>query len=291
MTAWIWQTFCAPFDEFLFLRHSLAAVLALALGCGPVGTFLVLRRMSLMGDALSHAVLPGVAAGFLISGFSLAAMTIGGFLAGLAVVVVCGLLSRFTPLREDASMAALYLISLALGVLLITMRGNSMDLMHVLFGSILAVDGPSLLLVASVTTMTLLTLAVIYRPLVTECFDPGFLRAVSGTGTTAHILFMALVALNLVSGFRALGTLMAVGLLVLPATAARFWARQVWSQALTATLLALLSGYVGLLVSFYWNMPSGPTIILTAGCCHFLSLIAGPRQGMLAQYLCRAKTA
>ncbi len=175
---WLWNLFCEPFAEFAFMRHALAAILALALGCGPVGTFLVLRRMSLMGDALSHAVLPGVAAGFLLCGLSLTAMTVGGFLAGLGVVVAAGLVSRYTPLREDASLAALYLISLALGVLLVSLRGNSMDLMHVLFGSILAVDDASLLLVAGVASVSLLSLSIIYRPLVVECFDPGFLRSV-----------------------------------------------------------------------------------------------------------------
>lgn len=278
---WAWAVFCAPFAEFAFMRHALAAVFALALGCGPVGTFLVLRRMSLMGDALSHAVLPGVAAGFLICGLSLSAMTVGGFLAGLGVVAAAGVVSRLTPLGEDASLAALYLISLALGVLLMSLRGNSADLMHVLFGSILAVDDHSLLLVAGVATASLLTLAVIYRPLVVECVDPGFLRAMKGGGSLVHLVFMALVALNLVGGFRALGTLMAVGLLILPATAARFWAGQVWSQALAATLMALASGYAGLLCSYYWNVPSGPAIVLVAGFCHIVSLCFGPRQGIV----------
>ena len=277
----LWTLLCQPFAEFAFMRHALAAILALALGCGPVGTFLVLRRMSLMGDALSHAVLPGVAAGFLLCGLSLTAMTVGGFLAGLGVVVAAGLVSRYTPLREDASLAALYLISLALGVLLVSLRGNSMDLMHVLFGSILAVDDASLLLVAGVASVSLLTLALIYRPLVVECFDPGFLRSVGGGGPWVHTVFMALVALNLVGGFRALGTLMAVGLLVLPATAARFWAGQVWSQALVATGIAMFSGYLGLLCSYYWNLPSGPAIVLTAGACHCVSLFVGPRQGLV----------
>lgn len=185
------------------------------------------------------------------------------------------------PPARGRQPGGLYLISLALGVLLVSLRGNSMDLMHVLFGSILAVDDASLLLVAGVASVSLLTLALIYRPLVVECFDPGFLRSVGGGGPWVHTLFMALVALNLVGGFRALGTLMAVGLLVLPATAARFWAGQVWSQALVATGIAMFSGYLGLLCSYYWNLPSGPAIVLTAGACHCVSLFVGPRQGLV----------
>jgi zinc/manganese transport system permease protein len=279
--------FLTPFQEFSFMRHALAACLALALGCGPVGTLLVLRRMSLSGDPLSHAVLPGAAAGFLLYGFSLPAMTLGGFLAGLGVVLLSGAVSRLTPMKEDASLAAMYTISLSLGVLLISLKGSSVDLMHVLFGSILAVDDSSLLLVASVATVTLLCLALIYRPLVTECFDPGFIRAVRGPGPAVHLVFMSLVALNLVGGFRALGTLMSVGLLILPATAARFWASQVWSQALAATLIALASGYFGLLGSYYWELASGPAIVLTAGAFYVLSLCLGPRQGLLTLRLPR----
>jgi len=279
--SWLHTVLISPFAEFSFMRHALAACLALAVGCGPVGTILVLRRLSLSGDALSHAILPGAAAGFLLYGLSLPAMTIGGFLAGLGVVLLSGAVARATPLKEDASLASLYAIALALGVLLVSLRGSSVDLMHVLFGSILAVDDPSLVLMASVATVTVLTLAAIYRPLVVECFDPGFLRATGGHGPAAHLIFMALVALNLVGGFRSLGTLMSVGLLILPATAARFWARQVWSQALAATLMALISGYAGLLLSYYRQWPSGPAIVLTAGGFYLISLILGPRQGLL----------
>ena len=267
--------FLSPFQDFLFMRHALVACLALALGCGPVGVLLVLRRMSLVGDALSHAVLPGAALGFLISGLSLYAMTLGGLAVGLAVALLAGAVTRLTVLREDASFAALYLISLASGVLLISLRGSNIDLIHVLFGTILAVDDAALILVASITTATLLILALIYRPLIVECFDPGFLRSVGGRGAAMHFIFLVLVVHNLVAGFRALGTLMAVGMMMVPAVSARFWARQVWSTALIAVVIAMLSGYTGLLLSFHANLPSGPAIILTAGLCYAVSVVFG----------------
>lgn len=269
-----------PFLEFAFMRRALAACLALALGCGPVGVLLVLRRMSLMGDAMSHAVLPGAAIGFLAAGLSLWAMSIGGFLAGLAVALLAGLVSRVTALREDASFAAFYLISLAGGVLIVSLRGSSVDLMHVLFGTILAVDDAGLLLVAGISTVTLLVLALLYRPLVVECFDPGFLRAVGGAGgrlgAACHLVFLVLVVLNLVGGFQALGTLMAVGLMMLPAATARFWAERVATLMLTAMAVAFVSGVGGLLLSFHLNLTSGPAIVLVAGAAYLLSLAAGP---------------
>jgi zinc/manganese transport system permease protein len=271
----LFDLFLSPFQDFIFMRHALAACLALALGCGPVGVLLVLRRMSLVGDALSHAVLPGAALGFLVSGLSLYAMTVGGIVAGLTVALLAGAVTRLTTLREDASFAALYLISLALGVLIVSLRGSNIDLIHVLFGTILAVDDAALILVASITTATLLILAVIYRPLIVECFDPGFLRSVGGWGAPVHFIFLVLVVLNLVAGFRALGTLMAVGMMMVPAASARFWARQVWSMALAAVVIAMLSGYTGLLLSFHLNLPSGPSIILTAGFYYVFSVLFG----------------
>src|ERR671934_180501 len=142
----------APFTEFEFMRRALAAVIALALGAAPIGVFLMLRRMSLVGDAMAHAVLPGAAIGFLISGLSLTAMTAGGLIAGFVVALAAGGIAR----------------------------------------------------------VTLVVLALIYRPLVLECVDPGFLRSVSGAGALVHLAFLGLVVLNLVGGFHALGTLLAV---------------------------------------------------------------------------------
>lgn len=269
-----------PFADFAFMRRALVACFALGLGCGPMGVLLMLRRMSLVGDAMSHAVLPGAAVGFLAAGLSLWAMGLGGLVAGLAVALLAGLVTRTTGLKEDASFAGFYLISLALGVLIVSTRGSNVDLLHVLFGTILAVDGPSLMTVAGIATVTLGVLALIYRPLVAEAFDPAFLQAVGGGGSRWHILFLMLVVLNLVAGFQALGTLMAVGLMMLPALVARFLARAVWSMAAAAILAGALSGYFGLLLSYHFDLPSGPAIILVAGLFYVAAMILGPVGGV-----------
>lgn len=284
----IYDALIAPFVEYGFMRRALVACLALALGGGPIGTFLVLRRMSLMGDAMSHAILPGAAIGFLIAGLSIWWMSAGGLVAGLSIVLLAALVSRSTALKEDASLAGFYLISLAAGVLIISLRGSSVDLLHVLFGTILSVTDDALLLIASIATITLAALAVIYRPLVIECFDPAFLRATTGGGTLWHFIFLALVVVNLVAGFQALGTLMALGLMMLPAAAARFWAGEVWSLAALSTLLAFLSGLVGLLLSYNFNLPSGPSIVLTAGVIYVGSIAIGTRDSLRTRYFPRA---
>jgi zinc/manganese transport system permease protein len=283
----LYDQLISPFIEFGFMRRALVGALALGIGCGPIGTLLVLRRMSLMGDAMSHAVLPGAAIGFLVAGLSLPAMSLGGLIAGLAVALLSGIVTRLTPLREDASFAAFYLISLALGVLIVSTHGSNVDLLHVLFGTILAVDDTALLLVAAITTTTIFVLALIYRPLLLESFDPGFLRSVGVDGAKIHAVFLTLVVLNLVAGFQALGTLMAVGLMMLPAAAARFWAREVWSLATVSTLIACIAGYAGLLLSYDLDLPSGPAIILTAGGLYILSVLFGRRDSIRTRYLVR----
>ena len=270
------DVFIRPFVEFGFMRRALVACLALGLGSGPIGILLMLRRMSLVGDAMSHAVLPGAAVGFLVAGLSLPAMGIGGIVAGLTVALLSGLVSRSTTLREDASFASFYLTSLALGVLIVSLRGSSIDLLHVLFGSILAIDTPALVLVGAIASITLIGLALIYRPLIAECFDPGYLRAVSGRGSLYHQLFLLLVVLNLVAGFQALGTLMAVGLMMLPASVAQLWVRSMPALVGVAIGCASVSGYVGLVVSFQYGFASGPTIILVAASLYILSLLFAP---------------
>ncbi len=279
----IYDALIAPFAEFEFMRRALAGIFALALGGAPIGVFLMLRRMSLVGDAMAHAILPGAAIGFLLSGLNLFAMTFGGLIAGFAVAILAGVVARVTELKEDASLAGFYLVSLALGVTIVSVKGTNIDLLHVLFGNILAMDDQTLLLIAINATITLVVLAIIYRPLVIECVDPVFLRTVSRAGAPAHLAFLALVVINLVSGFHALGTLLAVGLMILPAGIARFWSRDITGLIGIAVASAALSGYAGLLLSFHTKVPSGPAIILVAAALYVVSILFGGVGGLVRQ--------
>ncbi len=282
----VWGVLFAPFVEFAFMRRALVATLALSLSAAPLGVFLTLRRMSLLGDALSHAVLPGVAIGFMVSGLSLLSMALGGVLAGMLVAGIAGAVSRFTTLKEDASLAAIYLVALALGVTLISRNGTQLDLLHILFGSALGVDNAGLLLVAGVATASVLLLAVMYRGLVLETFDPVFLAANHrGQGGRIGKLFgpwvwqqgfLMLVVVNLVAGFQTLGTLMAVGLMMLPAVSARLWHDTLPAQLVNASAKAATAGTAGLLLSYHCDTPSGPTIIGCAGALYFTSLLLAP---------------
>ncbi len=274
-----------PFLDFAFMRRALVGSVVLSVGAAPIGVFLMLRRMSLTGDAMAHAILPGAAAGFFLAGLSLTAMTLGGLAAGLVIALLSSAVSRSTVLREDASLASFYLISLALGVTIVSLRGSPIDLMHVLFGTVLALGQSALILIAGVACATLLALAVIWRPLVLECVDPAFLKVASGTGGLVHAVFMVLVVLNLVAGYQALGTLLSVGIMMLPAASARFWSHEIGTMVAVSTLIAVVSSVAGLLASYHLGLPSGPAIILVAGVLHVVSLLAGPAGGLLPRLM------
>src|SRR5471032_2392979 len=271
-----------PFREES-VRHSLAAVLALALSAGPIGVFLMLRRMSLVGDAMAHAILPGVAIGFLVAGLNVFAMTFGGLVAGLLIALLAGAVSRITELQEDASLAVFLLVSLALGVVIVTANGMDIEqLMGFLFCETASkMNSDKLLVIAGNATVSVLALALIYRPLVLDCVDPGFLRSVSRAGGIAHLTFLGLLVLNLISGFHALGTLLGVGIIIIPAAIARFWTRDITIMIGLAVASGVLSGFAGLLLSYHLGIPSGPAVTLVAGLLYIGSVLFGRVGGVV----------
>ncbi|HEY0181593.1 MAG TPA: metal ABC transporter permease [Rhodopila sp.] len=270
-----------------FMRRALAGCLALSVAAPPLGVFLVLRRMSLMSDVLQHGVLPGIAIGAIFAGLSVWAMGLGGVAAGLAVAVLSGWLARRTGGREDSQLAGMYLLALAAGVALISAQ-HSIDLTHVLFGNVLAVDDAALVGMAGVATVALPVLALIWRPLVLESLDPGFMAATQGRGGLWHLVFLMLVVLCVVSGFVALGTLMSVGLMMLPAIAARHWSNSLAGQVRVAVALACASSLSGLILSYNLDIPAGPSIVLTAGALWLLSMMTGPRGSLWRQAISSA---
>ena len=260
----------APFASLAFMRAALVACLALALANGALGTLLLLRRMSLDGDVLGHAVMPGAAVGFLYGGPSPFWLSLGGLASGLAVAALAGLAAG-GPARRDAGLVAFYLVALSLGVVLVAWRGSNVDVMRVLFGTVLAIDRPALLRIAAASSVILLAVAAFYRPLAVGAFDPGFLRAVAARAPYGAI-FLGLVVLALVASFQAFGTLLAIGPMLLPAAAARCWGGGAALSMTLATVFGFVASVTGLLVSYHGNLPSGPAIVLAAGLLYGISL-------------------
>jgi len=261
-----------PFENLAFMRAALVACLALALSNGVVGTLLVLRRMSLDGDVLGHAVMPGAAVGFLYGGPSPAWLSLGGLVSGLAVAALSGIVASERT-RRAAGLVVFYLLALALGVLLIAWRGSNIDIMRVLFGTVLAIDRPALLQIAAMSSIVVIAVAALYRPLAVGAFDPAFLRTVARRAPY-KMLFLGLVVLTLVASFQAFGTLLALGPLLLPAAAARCWGLGAAGSMALATAFGVLASVAGLLTSYHFDLPSGPAIVLVAGLLFGMSVAA-----------------
>ena len=265
--------------EYSFMTRALVATLVMSFSMAPVGAFLVLKRLSLAGEAMAHAIVPGIVIAFVVAGLSAGSMIVGGLTAGIVVAALSSLLARLTIAREDASLASLYLIALALGIFILSAAGSAVPLKSFLFGSILGIDDETLILIGVTATITLISFAIMIRPLITSTIDPVFHASQTRHPGLVSQWFMFLVVLNLLGAFKALGTLMAVGLMILPATAARYWVSTITHYLLLSFVFALVSCWVGLIVSFYWSdVPSGPAIVLVAGGIFFISLVLGPQR-------------
>ncbi len=271
----LYEFFIEPFTEFGFMRKAFMACISLSIGCCPIGVLLMLRKMSLLGDALSHSVLPGVAIGYILAGMSLPIMGIGGVIAGSLIAFVATIVSRKTILCEDSSFIGFYLIALSFGTVLVSAFGSNVDLLNILFGQLLSVTSKSLIFITAITSLSTVVLSIIYRPLIIECFDPVFMRSIGANGSLYHIIFMLLVVINMVSAFQILGTLMSLGIMMLPAVSSRLWGNSVWQMFLLSCVIAILVSYLGLLISFHFKLPSGPLIVLLCGVIYVLSVLFG----------------
>lgn len=264
--------------DYSFMIRALTATTVLSFSVAPIGAFLVLRRLSLAGEAMAHAIVPGIVIAFVVAGLSVASMIVGGLTAGIAVAALTSLLARMTIIREDASLASLYLIALALGIFILSAAGSAVPLKSFLFGSILGIDDETLILIGATATITLVSFALILRPLIINTIDPVFHESQSKRPGLVTQWFMFLVVLNLLGAFKALGTLMAVGLMILPATAARYWVSTITGYLIVTFVFVLFSCWIGLIVSFYLpDVPSGPAIVLVAAVLFVFSLVFAPQ--------------
>ena len=262
-----------PFLENQFMMTALVACCLICVSAAPLGVFLSFKRMSLTADALGHALLPGAALGFMIAGLSATAMNLGGLLTGLLLAFMTSWMSFHKRTTADSNLAALYLISLSLGVVLVSVKGSQIDLLHFLFGNILAIDPLSLSLLAGIVVFSVLLFLLILKPLLSQIVDPTWSLFRRLSLKKLEFLFLFLVVLNLVISFQVLGTLMSVGLMILPGLTARLWFSSLRNVLLVSILIGIICSALGLYFSFVANTPTGPTIILTLGVLYLVSFV------------------
>lgn len=248
-----------------FMRRGLACAVLLSISGGLLGNVLMLRRLSLMGDALAHSLLPGIGIAFLLFGTSPVALFMGALLAGLFTALGSALLSRSTRLKEDAAFGSLFIVFFGVGVALVSVVGPRVNLMHFLFGNVLGVSSADLGLTLGTSLVTLAVFLLCYRPIVLETFDPTFYRATGGRGGWVHGGLLTLTVLNLVAALQTMGIVLALGLFLLPAVTASFWCQRLKPQLMLSVSLALVGSSGGILLSYHLGLPSGASIVLVLG--------------------------
>jgi zinc/manganese transport system permease protein len=238
-----------------------------------------------MGDALSHAILPGVAVAYFFIGFSPFWMAIGGLAAGIIISFLSTWVHRNTNLKEDTSFAAFYILSLACGVFLISLKGSNKDLLHILFGSPLMISSETLEIALFLNILTLFIFLLYYRQLVVDIFDPQFYESIGGNSFFIQVLFLTLVVFSLVGNFQSHGTLLTMGQMILPAIIARIFCEKLIPMMFTAAIVSLIGSIVGLCISFQFDLPTGPTTLLIWGVFYLITLLFHPTHGTFIKYL------
>jgi len=271
-----------PF-RYDFMQRGLLSAILLGVSGGLLGSILVLRRLSLMGDALAHSLLPGVGVAYLCFGPSTLALFAGALLAGLFTALGSALLSRLTRVKEDAAFGSLFIVLFGLGVILVNLSGSRVNLMHFLFGNVLGVGVAELLLTAGTCGATLLVFVLFYRQILLETFDPIFFRATGGRGGLVHVGLLSLTVLNLVAGLQTMGIVLSLGLFLLPAVSAYLWCDRLRPLLFLSSAIAVLCAFSGILLSFHAGLPSGASIVLCLGVVFLFSSVASPRYGLLAR--------
>jgi ABC-type Mn2+/Zn2+ transport system permease subunit len=259
------------------IRALLASVIVGVL-CAVMGTYVVLRGMAFLGDALAHAILPGVAIAYLLHGNLL----VGALVAAIIIALSIGLFSREGAIREDTAIGILFAAALSLGIALIsTIKSYAVDLSHILFGNVLGVSPLDLALTAVLGFVILLTVFLLYKPFLVISFDPVLAAAMRLPAALLRNLMLILLALTVVVSLQTVGVGLAAAMLVTPAATAYLLTRRLISMMLISAALGALSSIIGLYISYYVNIVSGSAIVLTATAFFLLAFLFNPRQGLL----------
>lgn len=271
---------------YSFMQHGLLAALMVGVLCAVIGCYVVLRGMAFMGDALAHAILPGVAIAYLLGGNLL----VGALVAAVVVAVGIGFFSRRGALKEDTAIGILFAGALALGVALISsIRTYALDLSHILFGDVLGVSASDLWLTAGLSLLVLVTIVILYKPFMVISFDPVLAATLRLPAEPLRFLMLTLLALTVVVSLQTVGVGLVAAMLVTPAATAYLLTRRLRTMMLISALIGAFSGVAGLYLSFYIQAASGAVIVLVATAIFLLVFLLAPGRGWVWQQVRHAR--
>lgn len=274
------ESLSAPF-MYSFMQRALLTSILVGGVCGVLSCFVILKHWSLLGDAISHAVLPGVAMAYLL-GWPL---FVGAFLTGILTSIGISLIERNSCIKEDAAMGIMFTGSFALGIVMMSQMATSTHLLHILFGNVLGVRMPALLLtfICSLTTLTILLLY--YKEFHLFSFDIVQAHNLGMNTAVLHYGLMILLTTTIVASLETVGIILVVAMLITPGATAYLLAKSLWSMMMIGAFCGILSSVVGLYLSFIFNISSGGSMVLVSTFFFFLVFLFSPKQGLLIRYL------
>lgn len=279
MSAWLVQPL-----EYAFMQRGLLAALMVGIICSIIGCYVVLRSLAFMGDALAHAVLPGIAIAYLVN----ANLTLGALVMAVLVALGIGFFSREGAIKEDTAIGILFSAALSLGVALISsLRTYAVDLSHILFGNVLGVSPADLYLTGFIAVVVLAAVVILYKPFLVVSFDPVLASTLRLKVSFFRNLMLVLLALTIVISLQTVGVGLVAAMLVTPAATAYLLTRRLPAMMGLAALLGALSSLVGLYASYYLNIVSGAAIVFTATLFFLLVFFLSPRRGLVWTWLRR----
>lgn len=264
--------------QYGFMQRSLVVAVLVGVVCAVVGSYLMVQRLALLGDAISHSVLPGLAIAFLLG----VNIFVGAFIAGIFSTLVIGWIRTRSPIKEDAAMGIVLSAFFALGITLITViqKSNKIDLNHFLFGNILGVTGADLRDTALITAVVLAVVALLYKELLFYTFDPQGAEAVGLPVNLLNFGLMALIALTVVASLKAVGVVLVLSLLITPGATAYLLVPRLHQVMILGAVIGVFSSVSGMFLSYWFNLPSGPAIVLVVSGLFTLALLFSPRHGI-----------
>jgi ABC-type Mn2+/Zn2+ transport system permease subunit len=270
--------------QHTFMRNALLAIVLVGIVCGVVGVFVILRGLAFMGDAIAHAVFPGVVLAYVTGGSFL----VGAIVAAMVVTLAIGFVTQSGLLRNDTAIGIFFVGAFALGVAIIsTQQSYARDVTSLLFGSILGVSQFDLVLTAAVGAGVLALLWLFRREMVTISFDRIFAQSQGLRLWSWDQLFLLLLSLTIVVSLQTVGNVLVLALLVTPAATARMLTTRLWPMLVFSAIFGAASGLIGLYVSYFWGVSSGASVVLTATACFLVVFLFAPRTGAITAPLAR----
>lgn len=265
--------------QYSFMQRSLLVAVIVGIICAVVGSYLMVQRLALLGDAISHSVLPGLAIAFLVG----ANIFIGAFIAGVISTILINLIRTRSPIKEDAAMGIVFSAFFALGITLITIiqKDNKIDLNHFLFGNILGVTVGDVRDTLIIAVIVLLVVILLYKELLFYTFDPLGAQAVGLPVNLLNLGLMMLIGLTIVASLKAVGVVLVLSLLITPAATAYLLVKRLHEVMILGVVIGVLSSISGMYISYFYNLPSGPAIVLVSFGLFVIAFLFSPTQGIL----------